>query len=102
MLHAHRESCSCRAPIRASRSCHEADERISSLALQLAGQGCGVDAGLSEGGYDLVGVSAVGGQEIPHYPVVGERLQRVVRQGVDGERGGQRVHVQHVRRSRGP
>ena len=62
----------------------------------------------ASGGYDLVGVSAVGGQEIPHYPVVGERLQRVVRHGVDGERGGQRVHVQHVRgrgvldRGRGP
>ena len=33
---------------------------------------------------------------VAHYAVVGERLQRLVGHGVDGERGGQRVHVQHV------
>jgi hypothetical protein len=46
-------------------------ERVGSLALQLAGQGGGVDAGLGEGGDDLVGVSAVGGQELADRAVVG-------------------------------
>ena len=53
-------------------------------------------------------IPAVGGQEVADRAVVGERLQGLVRHGVDGERSGQRFHVQHVRgagvldRGRGP
>jgi hypothetical protein len=53
-----------------------------------------------ERGDDLVGVAAVGGQELAHRAVVRERLQGLIPHGVDGERGGQRLHVQHVTSSR--
>ncbi len=50
-------------------------ERVGSLALQFAGQGRRVDAGPGKGGDDLVGVSAVGGQEVAQRAVVGERFR---------------------------
>jgi hypothetical protein len=72
-------------------------ERGRPLALQFACQAADLDAGRGEGGDDLVGVTAVGGQERTDLAVVGEGLQSLVRHGVDGERCDQVGHVQHVR-----
>jgi hypothetical protein len=86
--------------LRAAGACGLSRRRAATAAASADDRGPGVDAGLGERGDDLVGVAAVGGQELAHRAVVRERLQGLIRHGVDGERGGQRLHVQHVTRSR--